>query len=239
MNKDISTRFRLQARRYYSPEHLKAAALFTRQCCHIEDDYLKTGGGASDALISDHRSYVTGAIFAVMSFLEATINELFADTVEYPDGAVTGKIDSTTKLLLADMWKLNIPRTASYDVITKFQIALTLARKDTLDPGTTPCQDMQILKTIRNTLIHYEPIWDRGKETQADKKILNLQQEKKFSFNPLMTQRSSTFFPDLCLSHGCAEWAVKKSIEFVTLFSSRMGATLLFDENSPSLKTRP
>ena len=33
-------------------------------------------------VFAEHRAYVTGAIFAAVAFLEATINELFADTAD-------------------------------------------------------------------------------------------------------------------------------------------------------------
>src|SRR5438105_50934 len=108
MNKDIAVRFRLQGRRYYSSQHIKAAALFTRQSYQIEEDYRKNGV-RTDELIEDHRSYVTGAIFAVASFLEATINEVFADALEHPTSDITVNMDSATKLLLADMWKQDVP----------------------------------------------------------------------------------------------------------------------------------
>ena len=57
----------------FSLQHIQSAALFTRQCFQIEKDY---NGEFSDDLIINHRSCVIGAIFAVASFLEATINEV-------------------------------------------------------------------------------------------------------------------------------------------------------------------
>ena len=242
--KDISAMFRLQARRYYSQEHIQSAALFTRQSYQIEEDY-RSSGVLTDELIEDHRSYISGAIFAAVSFLEATINEVFSDTAEHPDSEIIARLDSPTKNLMAELWKLKIPVDGKdsvfdkYSIIEKFQLALHLARKDLLKKGQTPYQDVSTLIVIRNTLIHYEPMWERGEETEVDKRILDLKQTNKFPVNPLMQRRTNNFFPDLCLSHGCAEWAVKKSIEFVALFSSRMGSTLLFDENSHRLKTQP
>ena len=233
---------KIQGRRYYSPQHIKSAALFTRQSYQIEEEY-RSNGVLTDELIEDHRSYVTGAIFAAVSFLEATINELFMDASEYPESSVTKNIDPSTKLLLSEMWKLDIPRTARYSVLEKFQIALTLARKP-FDTNTLLYQDIKILVIIRNELTHFELVWERGEDfaLAKDKKILQgLQRNKpqKFILNPLFTGRPSIpYFPDRCLSHGCAEWAVIKSIEFVTLFSSRIGSTLLFDEKSARLKTQ-
>ena len=241
MTKDISTMLKLQARRYFSPEHIKAAAFFTRQAYQLEEVY-KKNGVVTQELIDNHRSYVTGAIFAAVSFLETTINELFIATAEYAESQVTKKIDPSTKLLLAEMWKLEIPRTARYSVLEKYQIALTLNRKP-FDTNTVLYQDIKILITIRNELTHFELVWERGEDfaLAKDKKILQgLQRNKppKFALNPLLTGRATPFFPDKCLSHGCAEWAVKRSVEFVKLFSSEIGSTLIFDENNPSLKTQ-
>src|ERR1051326_6202629 len=93
---------RIRTRTYYSLQHIQSAALFTRQCYQIESNF---DGTFSNDLAADHRSYVTGAIFAAVSFLEATINELFADTAEHPDGDLANLLDSSTKLLMADKWK--------------------------------------------------------------------------------------------------------------------------------------
>jgi hypothetical protein len=232
MRKNFSEMLKLQARVHYSREHIKAAALFTRQSFQIEKS-----GVITNELIDDHRSYVTGAIFAAVSFLEATINEVFADALEHPDSDITANIDPATKLSLANIWKLEHVEKAT--TLIKYQTALILARKEQLKEGNSPYQDVDTLIIIRNALIHSKPWWERGKETKTNKKILHLQKTDRFLFNPFMIGKTNTFFPDLCLSHGCAEWAVKKSIEFVILFSSRIGSTILFDENSPSLKTQP
>src|SRR6266571_3960433 len=104
----------IRTRMYYSQQHIQSAALFARQSYQIEKNY---DGVFSSDLIADHWSYVTGAIFAAVSFLEATINELFADTVDHPDGELASHLDTSTKLIMADMWKRGIPRTASYQII--------------------------------------------------------------------------------------------------------------------------
>ena len=162
-----------KSRHYFSLQHIQSAALFTRQCYQIEKNY---DGIFSSDLMADHWSYVTGAIFAATSFLEASINELFADTVDHPDGELASYLDVATKQLMADMWKRDIPRTAHYQITEKFQIALTLARKPLLDFSKPPFQDVQTLITIRNDLIHFEPVWTSVEAEQAHKRILSLQQ---------------------------------------------------------------
>ena len=139
-----------KSRHYFSLQHIQSAAMFTRQCYLIEKNY---DGEFSSDLIADHWSYVTGAIFAAVSFLEATINELFADTVDHPDGELASFLDAATKQLMADMWKRDIPRTAHYQITEKFQIALTLARKPLLDFSVSPFQDVQMCSIIQKGLI--------------------------------------------------------------------------------------
>jgi hypothetical protein len=233
---EITARLRVRSRTYYSLQHIQSAALFTRKCYQIESNY---DGIFSDELFSEHWSYVTGAIFATVSFLEATINELFADTVDHPNGELANHLDASTKLLMADMWKRGIPRTAQYQIIEKYQIALTLARKTPFELDRPPFQDVQTLIIIRNALIHYEPVWASAEEEKAHKKILSLKQEKKFALNPLRTGKSNPFFPDKCLSHGCAKWAFNSSVQFVEEFFSRMNIPVLYDHLRMRLKTEP
>ena len=63
----------------YSVNHIQSAALFSRLSSNIEK---KIDGKDSSELSDEHWAYVTGAIFFAVSFLEATINELFSDTAD-------------------------------------------------------------------------------------------------------------------------------------------------------------
>ncbi len=59
----------------------------------------------------------------------------------------------------------------------------------------------------------------------------------RFETNPFVSDQSP-FFPCRCLSHGCAEWAVKISSMFVDDFFNRMGMTTPLDEVRGDLQTR-
>lgn len=229
----ISETITVKARHYFSIQHIQSAALFTRQCHQIEKQY---DGTFSDELIAEHRSYVTGAIFAAVSFLEATINEVFADTLDHPDGELASHLDIATKQLMADLWRLEIPRTSRFKTLEKFQIALTLARKPLFNPSNAVYEDIQTLITIRNELIHFEPVWTSVEAEKAKRRILSLQEKKKFSLNPLITAAANPFYPDKCLGHGCARWAVTTSTQFVENFYARMGIPVLFDHVKSRLK---
>lgn len=233
---NISVNFTVKSRHYFSIQHIQSAALFARQCYQVEQRY---DGSFSSDLMADHWSYVTGAIFAAVSFLEATINEVFADTVDHPDGELASHLDAATKQLVADMWKLGILKTSRFKTLEKFQMALTLAKKPLLDSSRSPFQDVETLIIIRNDLIHFEPVWTSVEAEKTHKRILSLQNENKFAFNPLITSAGNPFYPDKCLGHGCAKWAVTNSIQFVEDFYSRMGIPVLFDHVRSRLKTEP
>src|SRR5260221_14757880 len=113
-------RARIRTRMYYSQQHIQSAALFTRQSYQIESDY---NGTPLNELIVEHRSYVTGAIFAAVSFIEYSINELFLDTVDHPDGELGSHLVFSTKLLMGGIWEICISKNFHYPIIDKYQNA--------------------------------------------------------------------------------------------------------------------
>lgn len=215
-----------QVRTHFSIHHIQSAAHFARLSADTEKAYR---GNCSDELFAEHRAYVTGSIFTAVSFLEATINELFADTADNPDRFIK-HLDSKVVALMADIWKHEFSK-KYFPILTKFEKALTLAKKEPFDPGALPYQCIWLLIKLRNALIHYEPEWN-GKQASKFEKML----ENKFSLNPL-TGPGDAFFPKKCLSHGCAKWAVESSVKFADEFFSRMGLPSTFDHVRSRLKT--
>lgn len=222
----ITDNLTLKSRTCYSISHIRSAALFSRLSADVEKTF---DGKYSEELDIKQNAYVTGTVLAAVSFLEATINELFADVYDkIPD--VVNQLEQMAIHQMSEMWKLEVPKTASFKILQKFQIALTLARKPLFDAGKSPYQDVDCLIKLRNALVHYEPEWtinisDTEKITvQKFEKIL----KGKFQLNPL-TGEGNSFFPDKCLGHGCAEWAVKSSIMFADEFFLRMRLKPTYD----------
>lgn len=212
---------------YYSLHHLRAAAKFARLSAEVEKSY---SGQFDDELFSDHRGYVTGSVVTAVSFLEATINELFSDAMEGTSEQVK-QLDADTLTLMTNIWKL--PKTESFSILDKYQLALSLARKEPFEKGKLPYQHVQLLINLRNTLVHYKPGW-----VSKDKGLHKWEgqlQAVGFSLNPMMPH--NPFFPDQCISHGCAKWAVICSLGFARDFYSRMGLTPLFDTVSSNVRT--
>ncbi len=184
---------------YYSHYHIKAAAFFARQSAQLEREHGQNDAPGSE-IVTQHRAYVTGCIFSVASFLEAQINEIFTD-------AADDQRDKIHKLgdriyLFAEMWKLGIPRTPSYSILEKYEIALALAEKEPLDHGGVVYQDVKLVIRLRNALIHYEPV--SSTSTAESSQRLEQKFQSKFLLNPL-TSRKTPFFPERCLGHGCAK----------------------------------
>ena len=222
--------------------HIKAAALFAQLSYEIEDNY--DDSQDTSELFDKHRSYVMGSIITTVSYLEATINELFTDVA---DGVYSNGLDHNVIALMTRMWKLEIkpPNTTkggkTYSplddlkpsVLQKFQIALTLAGKDLFDTGKAPYQDVDYLILLRNALIHYKPEWIGTGESynQTLNEKLRQKLEKKIKkLNP-MTREGSLFFPHRCLGYGCAKWAVESSLNFSNEFFSKIGLPSNLDQD--------
>lgn len=132
------------------------------------------------------------------------------------------------------MWKLGIPRTASYSILEKYEIALAMAEKEPLDHGTVVCQNVKLLIRLRNALIHFEPT--SSTSTAEGSQRLEKQFRGKFLLNP-MTGRKTPFFPERCLGHGCAKWAVESGVSFVDHCLSRLDIEPVFNSVRNSLGT--
>ncbi|MEO0941606.1 MAG: hypothetical protein AAFY30_08605, partial [Cyanobacteria bacterium J06642_12] len=58
--------------------------------------------------------------------------------------------------------------------------------------------------------------------SKAMKSIQSLGDNSRFAENPLVFG-TKPFFPDRCLGHGCAKWALDSCVSFVEEFYSEMG----------------
>ncbi|MCX6355103.1 MAG: hypothetical protein NTZ78_09405 [Candidatus Aureabacteria bacterium] len=200
---------------------IRSATLFAQKALEIESECLRKKEGKNEKN-SEHASYVIGSIITATASLEANINEIFCDAARLGHG----KLNKLTSDLMRKMWKHGIPRTSSFTILEKYEIALNLSNKDDFDHGKFPYQDVHLLIKIRNALMHYEPVPELiGEKSREKVKGIARCEEAfrgRFDFNPL-TGIGNPFFPDKCLGFGCAEWAVKSCIAFVDDFSSRMG----------------
>jgi len=230
----------IKSRTYISIQHIQSAACFTRLAYQMEESH---DGIYSQDFFTQHRAYVTSAIFTAVAFLEASINELFCDSVDQTTVAhdrIFKQLDSKTIKLFSSHWSRGIPRTAKYSIIEKYQIALELAEKELFKKGQSPCQDVHFLVQLRNALIHYEPEWVVGySEFNENIKEHTLESALKARFKiNKATGAGNPYYPDQLLGHGCAEWGTINSIKFVDDFCSRLGVNSRFDHVRGNLSTK-
>ena len=227
--------FNVKSRAYFSMQHIQSAALFARHSGQIEKEY---DGNFSSELITEYWAYVTASIFTAVSFLEATINEFFADTTEEYSENLRA-LDSNTKALMADKWK-SMSKDYSIRMMDKFDIALMVAGKPTFNRGEKPAQYVDLIVELRNSLIHYYPEWVNDGITASSMVATKRKSLKgligKFPTSPLMN-KSGPFFPNKCLGYGCARWSVKSSLAYSDEFYARLGVSAPYEHIRQYLRT--
>jgi hypothetical protein len=176
-------------------------------------------------------AYVTGAVLASVAFLEATINEFLAGAADsIPGGA--DELPPSLTALLGDMWKLPLPR---MPMLEKFQLALTVARKQPFDKGAQPYQDVHLLIALRNQLVHYQPSIVITYSAIDPSAVVQPKIAGKFARNPLFPSDVESL--DKYLGHGCARWAALSSLAFADEFYRRMSVTPRYEYQRPELRT--
>jgi hypothetical protein len=199
----------IKMRVYYSSYHLWAAKHFTEKVAKIEEEHV----GRSVFNI-EHRAYATNVILSAVAFLEAGINEVFQDVADNHTSYIEG-LTPEARRLMAILWNMM----ANKSVLDKYELALTLSKKEPFQTDIRPFQDVKLLIGLRNTLVHYKPkTLGSIDEPDIQKKL-----KGKFRTNKLMEGSGNPFFPDKCLGHGCCEWAVNASSAFADIFFSRIG----------------
>jgi hypothetical protein len=214
----------------FSTAHLRSAVFFSQKARELEALVTADQEKFLADEFNNHRSYVVGAIFASVAYLECLINEIFADTTHGRPFSHFGTLDVITIQKMALLW--TYPRFGrSETIMEKYQIALELANRTRFPKKHSQFSDAAILIELRNALMHYKPEWIAtisADETEGGvARELHLRLKNKFSLNPVMPPMNP-FFPDKCLSAGCARWSVITVVEFVDEFSKQMGMAIRF-----------
>jgi len=224
----------------FSVRYIQSAALLCRLGYGIE----RAGRTAPlpPADLIRHEAFILNSVLSTVTFLECTINELYADVA---DDACFCPDEEHEQLLatIRDGWnnEKNFDRSP---LIGKYQKILSLAGRAPFDEGDQAYDNVRTLVEIRNHLMHYRREWvvindggapRQGGETTADKfeKVLR----KKFATNPL-APKNLPFFPDTCLGHGCAEWAIANSLIFTDEFFRRLDIPTPYEGIREELGTR-
>ena len=159
-----------------------------------------------------YRADITAAVLSSAAFLEASINELYLKLQK-----VTNSEDSHLRhelSLLVSAW----PQIVRSPVLQKYQIALSVTDADPYNEDVTPFAEAECLVRLRAALLSYGASWE---DSQGRQQVLEARLKDAFAPSPLVSA-SRPWFPDRCLSAGCAKWAVKVVQVFTNDFYKRM-----------------
>ena len=212
----------IKMRSYLSTHHLRAAALFCRSADRLES--------MTSWDMYEHRGYVMGSIISSAAFLDAAVNELYLDAVDEHE-AYVGGLDVEIRVRLAQGWKHGTDRMS---VLAKFQMALTLAGHEPFDPGAEPYQGVNLLRRLRNKLVHFEPETAQAGLEEGEEEFERTFR-RRFNDNPHLAKTGNPFWPDKCLSHGCAKWCVQSALSFAGEFYTRLKVEPNYMRQGPSL----
>jgi hypothetical protein len=225
----------------FSVRYIQSAAVLCRLGYQIEREYSESIEVSEEACIR-HEAFILNSILSSVAFLESIINELYSDAA---DNAYIFYDDKNETLLktIGEKWN-NEKNFDRQPLLNKYQKILLIAGAPEFDDDDPALTNVRNLIEIRNFLMHYRREWltvKREKEagvsgiTHGEKleKIL----KTRFAPNPF-AHKNQPFFPDKCLGHGCAEWAVVNSLIISDEFFRRLEFPVPYDDIRDGLKTR-
>lgn len=186
--------------------YLSSHCLWASTHCARQAQGIETGDGPVPRFDIAHRSYCVSTVLCAVAFLEAAINEVFQDAAD-AQPAHAGNMEADARRALAQFWTESGDRAA---VLSKYQHALILSRREPLGRERSPMQDANLLVKLRNALTHFVPESAVSGITQK----MERQLKGRFESNRLAKGTANPFFPDHCLGAGCAAWAVRTAHEF-------------------------
>lgn len=206
----------------FSVAHAWAAARFARQAYALEVDPGPPPGRDRGDVLWEHRALVTASLFATAAFLEATINELFADAAdeEHEHERLAGL--GLARPALAEAWRKKIRRCRP-PTLAKYDRALELAGHPRFDRAADLWRDVRAVFELRNAIVHYVPEWVNFAKEASDPTNSFTALAGRFSPNALYADSGNPFRPDRCLGYGCSRWALHAALAFADEFARRMG----------------
>ncbi|MFA4877905.1 MAG: hypothetical protein WC586_10860 [Methanoregula sp.] len=228
----------------FSVRYIQSAAVLCRLAYGIEKEYAGLAAPVTPDtdLLLRHEAFVLNSVLSSVAFLESTINELYADAADDAYFFADARHEALLHTI-SEGWR-NEKNFDRAPMVNKYQKILSIAEVHPFDEGDQAFANIRQLIEIRNHLMHYKREWvviqegrslgsSEGTTSEKFAKILR----KKFAANPF-APRNLPFFPDQCLGHGCAEWAIINSVIFTDAFFRRLDLPVPYDGIRDELSTR-
>lgn len=204
-----------------SAYHSYASRLLSQQATEVENLEQPPVG---TQVLYRHRALVMASITASVMFLEARINEVFAEASRPSVSFLCVGMSDERCDALRQAWTPNYQYLPTLD---KFDVALSVAQVGEIPKGEKLYGDVRLVVRLRNYLTHFNGEYmrvqgyDEPPLPQNERHLLERSLRGKFELCSL--SGIEVFFPDQCLGASCSEWAWKATCAFVGEFSRRLG----------------
>lgn len=200
--------------KYLSIHHAKSAAHFSRLAASIEND-------ENQLARSEIATHVGASILSAVAFLEATINELFAES-ERDSNAWLANVTDKSKKLIKTLSEIDaIDRS---NILDKYDIFLVSAGFEPISRGCPESQNVKALITLRNNITHYKASWLDSGSKELMRKGSSHKGNYWIELNQLIFGKNHNHKAHTWEQSEYAEWACKSSFEFVEAVFKVLGS---------------
>jgi len=205
MEEPDQVNIRLRQRSNFAVQHLIAAAGFSRQCGRIQQE---NAGKVLGDFYTEQIACVSATVMLSVASLESNINE-YLENPEVLFSSVSNQQANEHVQLISNL-----------SILDKYDRTLAFRECAPFIKGERPYQDVDVLISLRNELVHFHPEWH---DAQDRHEKLGNKLRYKFELSPFITEETGVMFPHRIVSHGCTAWAVTRSLEFMEVFTEKMG----------------
>lgn len=227
----------VKSRTYFSIWHIRSAAFFASEAYKLDVKTTKPNSSDYKKLVS----YSTSAVISSYAALESYINELYQDTYEEHEEHIK-ELNKADLQKIKELLELGFLDKSKFTTLDKYDYFLKFNGRNVFDKGTEPYQSVELLRILRNQIVHYVPEWiiHKGNQDIPTKEKHKIEKLLESKFKPFQLEgfKGNNFYPDKCFGHGCAEWSVMSVVNFVSEFCNKLGTESSFNKNKEDLQTR-
>jgi hypothetical protein len=230
----------VQQRSSFTHAHLLAAVFLRDQARSLE-----RGDDPMLELPRDrHRAVVISGVSSSFAFIEANINQLYADAKDGLPGSPGQSLGTEKAAVLAEVWSIkkikfgkHTKLASDHPTLVKYQAALRVLGLPEFDEHTSPFTEVNLIRETRNALVHAQtetvvayssdPTVNESR-TWWQSSLESISGSGGFTYSPF-TDSESAFFPSRLLSASFADWCLRRCVAFADGFYDRLGPTPPYD----------
>jgi hypothetical protein len=209
--------------KYHLASHFMGAAVTLAR--HANKIELEQPNDELDNFFNEILGSVTGCIVMSMTAMEANLTEALR---MYAEGTLVHVTVGRMSEEQASKAEKLVHRT---DISEKYKDAAKLfSSTRSLDKGVTPWSDFQLLKEVRDSLVHFKPEWATNSNRQAKirsgaepRSHAALSKRLEGKFEPSRFVKGGLLFPIRMNSYDCARWAVNTCVACAASFQDDFG----------------